>query len=232
MEQLIRIGLDTSKRFFQLHGVDAAERPVLRQQLRRSEVIGFFSRPAPTLVGLEACGASHYWARELRALGHDARLIAPQLAKPYVKRGKNDSADAQAVCEAASRPTMRFVAVKSAGQQAALMLAGQRERLVRQRVQLANTIRGHAAEFGIVAAKGRAQIPALLQRVQRDEVPELARALFADLADEYAGHEARIANKPAKLAAVALANKIARIAWKLMTSAERYAGAPQPAAIA
>ena len=348
MEQLIRIGLDTSKRFFQLHGVDAAERPVLRRQLRRSEVIGFFSRLAPTLVALEACGASHYWARELRALGHDARLIAPQLAKPYVKRGKNDPADAQAVCEAASRPTMRFVAVKSAGQQAALMLAGQRERLVRQRVQLANTIRGHAAEFGIVAAKGRAQIPALLQRVQRDEVPELARALFADLADEYAGLEARIANidarlkawykdnetarrladipgvgpliasllvmktpdsqafrsgrdyaawlgltprdhstagkarpgritragdamlrsllvvgatatiwqtrrgaarqassrqaspwllallqrKPAKLAAVALANKIARIAWKLMTSAERYAGAPQPAAIA
>jgi transposase len=125
VEQLIRIGLDTSKRFFQLHGVDAAERPVLRRQLRRSEVIGFFSRLAPTLVGLEACGASHYWARELRALGHDARLIAPQLAKPYVKRGKNDSADAQAVCEAASRPTMRFVAVKSAGQQAALMLPGQ-----------------------------------------------------------------------------------------------------------
>jgi transposase len=177
VEQLIRIGLDTSKRFFQLHGVDAAERPVLRRQLRRSEVIGFFSRLAPTLVALEACGASHYWARELRALGHDARLIAPQLAKPYVKRGKNDSADAQAVCEAASRPTIRFVAVKSAGQQAALMLAGQRERLVRQRVQLANTIRGHAAEFGIVAAKGRAQIPALLQRVQRDEVPELARAV-------------------------------------------------------
>jgi transposase len=93
VEQLIRIGLDTSKRFFQLHGVDAAERPVLRRQLRRSEVIGFFSRLAPTLVALEACGASHYWARELRALGHDARLIAPQLAKPYVKRGKNDSAD-------------------------------------------------------------------------------------------------------------------------------------------
>ena len=108
MEQLIRIGLDTSKRFFQLHGVDAAERPVLRRQLRRSEVIGFFSRLAPTLVALEACGASHYWARELRALGHDARLIAPQLAKPYVKRGKNDSADAQAVCEAASRPSRRF----------------------------------------------------------------------------------------------------------------------------
>jgi len=210
VEQLIRIGLDTSKRFFQLHGVDAAERPVLRRQLRRSEVIGFFSRLAPTLVALEACGASHYWARELRALGHDARLIAPQLAKPYVKRGKNDSADAQAVCEAASRPTMRFVAVKSAGQQAALMLAGQRERLVRQRVQLANTIRGHAAEFGIVAAKGRAQIPALLQRVKRDEVPELARALFADLADEYAGLEARIAQIDARLKAWYKDNETAR----------------------
>jgi transposase len=137
-------------------------------------------------------------------------LIAPQLAKPYVKRGKNDSADAQAVCEAASRPTMRLAAVKSAGQQAALMLAGQRERLVRQRVQLANTIRGHAAEFGIVAAKGLAQIPALLQRVQRDEVPELARALFADLADEYAGLEARIANIDARLKAWYKDNETAR----------------------
>jgi transposase len=210
VEQLIRIGLDTSKRFFQLHGVDGAERPVLRRQLRRGEVAAFFSRLTPTMIVLEACGAAHYWARELAALGHDVRLIAPQLAKPYVKRGKNDSADAQALCEAASRPTMRFVAVKSADEQAALMLAGQRERLVRQRVQLANTIRGHAAEFGIVAAKGRAQIPVLLERVQNDGVPDLARAIFADLSDEYAALEARIAKIDRRLKAWYKDNETAR----------------------
>src|SRR5256885_1518156 len=128
MDQLIRIGMDTSKRIFQLHGVDAAERPVLRRKLSREQMVTFFERLPPTLVAMEACGAAHHWARVLGALGHAVRLIAPQLAKPYVKRGKNDAADAEALCEAASRPSMRFVAVKSAEQQAALMLAGTRER--------------------------------------------------------------------------------------------------------
>ena len=114
---------------------------------------------------MEACGAAHFWGRELTRLGHEVRLIAPQLAKPYVKRGKNDAADAEALCEAASRPTMRFVPIKSVEQQAALMLAGSRERLVRSRTQLANTIRGLAAEFGVVAPKGAAQLGPLLARI-------------------------------------------------------------------
>ena len=130
VDQITRIGMDTSKRFFQLHGVDAEGRPALRRQLTRAQVLPFFEKLAPTLVAMEACGAAHHWARTLTRLGHEVRLIAPQLAKPYVARGKNDAADAAALCEAASRPHMRFVPAKSTDEQAALMLAGQRERLV------------------------------------------------------------------------------------------------------
>lgn len=193
MEQSIRIGLDTSKLLFQLHGVNAQEHPVLRRALRRGQVLAFFARHPPTRVALEACGASHHWARELTRLGHAVRLIAPQLVKPYVRRGKSDAADAAALCEAASRPTMRFVPVKTPEEQAALMLAGQRTRLVRQRVQLANTIRGHAGEFGIVAAKGAAAIGPLLIGLRTAEIPDLARALFAEMEAEYAALCARIA---------------------------------------
>ena len=193
MDQITRIGMDTSKRFFQLHGVDASERPVLRRQLTRAQVLAFFAKLAPTLVAIEACGSGHHWARELTRLGHEVRLIAPQLAKPYVARGKNDAADAAALCEAVSRPHMRFVPVKSTDEQAALMLAGQRERLVRQRTQLANTIRGHAAEFGLVAAKGPAGIGPLLERLAAADIPALARELFAELAQEHAALCTRIA---------------------------------------
>jgi len=119
--------MDTSKRIFQLHGVNEAEQPVLRRKLSRVAMIAFFQRLEPAIVAMEACGASHYWARELKRMGHEVRLMAPQLVKPYVKRGKNDAADAEALCEAASRPTMRFVPVKTADRQAGLMLAGARE---------------------------------------------------------------------------------------------------------
>ncbi len=129
MDKISRIGMDTSKQIFQLHGVDEAERVVLRGKLKRREVLEFFGKLEPTVVGIEACGGSHYWARELRRLGHEVKLIAPQFVKPYVKRGKNDAADAEALCEAMSRPTMRFVPVKSAESQAALMLAGLRDGL-------------------------------------------------------------------------------------------------------
>src|ERR1700736_4709836 len=130
VKQIIRIGMDTSKYIFQLHGVDATEQPVLRKRLRRKEVLAFFAQLPPTVIGIEACGASYYWARELAQLGHQVKLIAPQLVKPYVTRNKNDGRDAEALCEAMSRPTMRFVPVKTAEQQAALMLAGIRERLI------------------------------------------------------------------------------------------------------
>ena len=169
MDQISRIGMDTSKHIFQLHGVNAAEAPVLRKKLRRKDMMEFFAKLPPTVVSIEACGASHHCARELQSLGHSVKLIAPQMVKPYVKRGKNDAADAEALCEAMSRPTMRFVPVKTTEQQAALMLVGVRDRLIRNRTQLANTIRGHAAEFGLTAAKGMAHLVPLLDRIQADE---------------------------------------------------------------
>jgi len=211
VEKYSRVGVDTSKQIFQLHGVDEAEHPVLRRKLKRREVLSFFAGLSPTIVGMEACGGAHYWARELARLGHEVRLIAPQYVKPYVKRGKNDAADAEAICEAMSRPTMRFVPVKSEESQAALMLAGLRERLVRNRVQLANAIRGYAAEFGLVAAKGPAKLEPLLSRLSTDEsVPELARELFAAQAEEYAQLQAKIAAVDAKLMAWHRANATSR----------------------
>jgi transposase len=336
VKQIIRIGMDTSKHIFQLHGVDAAEQVVLRKRLGRKQMVAFFAKLPPTVIGMEACGAAHYWARELKQLGHEVRLIAPQHVKPYVKRNKNDGRDAEGLCEAMSRPTMRFVPVKTAEQQAALMLAGQREQMVARRTQLGNMIRGYAAEFGVTEAKGLDKLELLLARVAQDEcVPVLARELFAVQGREYgqlqvelkaveiklrawhranadsrrlaqipgvgpigatglvmktpdprafssgrhfaawigltpkdhstagktrlgkitrAGDErlrsvlvagataviqqakqgrsqpspwlvALLKRKPAKLAAVALANKIARIAWKLMVSGESYDGA-------
>lgn len=211
MTKISRIGMDTSKQIFQLHGVDEAEQIVERRKLRRREMLEFFGKLAPTVIGIEACGSSHYWARELRRLGHEVKLMAPQLVKPYVSRGKNDAADAEALCEAMSRPKMRFVPVKSAEAQAALMLAGLRDRLVRNRTQLANAIRGYAAEFGLVAAKGKAKIAPLLSRLQADEaVPDLAREMFAEHAEEYAQLEARLAAIDAKLMAWHRANALSR----------------------
>jgi transposase len=148
VEQIIRIGLDTSKHVFQLHGVNTAEQPVLRKKLRPTEMMTFFQKLPSAVVAIEACGASHHLARLLTSYGHEVKLIAPQLVKPYVKRGKNDVADADALCEAMSRPTMRFVPIKTEEEQAHLMLVGVRERLIRNRTQLANAIRGYAAEFG------------------------------------------------------------------------------------
>src|SRR5271167_1879231 len=193
MEHVSRIGMDTSKHIFQLHGVNAAERSVLRKKLRRKGMVTFFEQLAPTVIAIEACGASHHWARLLQSFGHEVKLIGPQLVKPYVKRGKNDTADAEALCEAMSRPTMRFVPVKTAEQQAALMLVGLRDRLIRNRTQLANAIRGYAAEFGLTAAKGIVHLAPLLDRIQADEsLPGLARELFAIHATEYAQLQAQI----------------------------------------
>jgi transposase len=330
--------MDTSKRVFVLHGVDGAEQPVLRRKLRRRQVLEFFAKLPPSCIGMEACGGAHYWGREVGALGHQVKLLPPQRVRPYVPRNKNDYRDADAICEAMSRPRMRFVPVKSAEQQAALMLAGLCEQVTRRRTQLSNAIRGHAAEFGLIAAKGHAHIVPLLARIAADAaVPQLARQLFEVLGAQYAqvtreeralqswlhawhkqnalsrrlaevpsigpigaallvmkvpdphgfrrardfaawmgltpkdhstagkqrlgvitraGDETLrrllvvgataviqqaqrrpdraspwlvnlLKRKPAKLAAVALANKTARVAWKLMVSGERYRAAPQ-----
>src|SRR3954449_3389077 len=202
VEQISRIGMATSKHIFQLHGGNAAEEPVLRKKLRRKEMFAFFERLAPTVIAIEACGASHHCARLLQSFGHMVKLIAPQLVKPYIKRGKNDAADAEALCEAMSRPTMRFVPVKTAEQQAALMLVGVRDRLIRNRTQLSNTIRSYASEFGLTAAKGKAHLTPLLERIRIEEsLPALARELFAALAQEYTQQQAQIDEVNAKLLA-------------------------------
>jgi len=200
MDQITRIGVDTSKSVFQLHGVDEQEQPVLLKKLRRQQVLSFFAKLAPTKIGIEACGASHHWARALAELGHEVVLLPPQYVKPYVMRGKNDAADAEAICEAMSRPKMRFVAVKSAEQQAAQMLLGVREGLLRRRTQISNQIRGYAAEFGHVAAKGLSRIEALLAELADDgSLPSLAKEMFAVLDGQYRHVDAQIREVDAKL---------------------------------
>ena len=204
---IIRIGLDTSKHVFQVHGVDEQEQPVVRRQLRRGELEKFFKKLPATRIGLEACGASHHWARVLRGLGHEAVLMPPQYIKPYLKRGKNDARDAEAICEAMSRPEMRFVPVKSAEDQAALMVLKVRDLLVKQRTMLVNAIRGHAAEFGVTAAKGVERAAGLLERVAEDAaVPAPAREMLAELAGQLAATELRLASVETKLLAQHKAN--------------------------
>lgn len=211
MDQYSRIGMDTSKHVFQLHGVDAAEAVTLRRKLRRPALLDFYKGIAPTVVGIEACAGSHHLARELEKLGHTVKLLAPQLVKPYVKRGKNDAADAEALCEAMSRPTMRFVPVKTPDQQAALMLMGMRTTLVRQRTTMSNAIRGYAAEFGLVAATGLDKIEPLLERIAREaSLPSLARELFAAYAKDYGALQARVREVDAQVLAWARTNDVAR----------------------
>jgi transposase len=209
---IIRIGLDTSKHVFQVHGVDEQERPILRRQVRRSEIEKFFAKLPPTRIGLEACGASHHWARVLRRLGHEAMLMPPQYIKPYVKRGKNDAIDAAAICEAMSRPGMRFVPVKSREDQAALMLLKVRELLMKQRTMVANAIRGHAAEFGVIGAKGPVKLAMLLQQIAEDaDLPALAGEMLGTLGGQLAAIEMRLGVIEAKLMALYRADPRSRL---------------------
>lgn len=184
MVDVSTIGLDLAKSVFQIHGVDAAGETVLQRQLRRSRVKAFFEKLAPCVIGVEACPGAHYWARELAALGHDVRIMPAQYVKPYVKRAKNDAADAAAICEAVRRPSMRFVAAKSPEQQALLVLHRSRTLLVRQRTMLINAIRGHLTEFGIIASVGRRGLTALLTRLRESEdggLPGLAQRCLMSL---------------------------------------------------
>ncbi len=181
------IGVDLAKNVFQVHGIDAAGEVVLRKVLRRRQVIPFFAKLPPCLVGMEACGTSHYWARELSGLGHEVKLMPPTYVKAYVKRGKSDAVDAEAITEAVLRPTMRFVAVKSPDQQAALMLHRSRDLLVRQRTQLVNMIRAQLAEFGFVIAKGIQHALDVVARLLGGEVmqiPSIAATALLVLAEQ------------------------------------------------
>jgi transposase len=185
--QITTIGLDLAKSVFQIHGVDASGQSVLKKKLRRAEMLRFFQALRPCLVGMEACATAHYWARELGALGHDVRLMSPAYVKAYVRRQKNDAADAEAICEAVQRPTMRFVPVKSAERQSVLVLHRTRELLVRQRTMLINAIRGHCAEFGIIAPQGAHRAAELIEGIRRGDVgdiPQLVRTSLLTLADQ------------------------------------------------
>ncbi len=310
MQELTRVAVDTSKSVFTLHGVDREGKVVIQRDLRRHQFEAFFAKLPPLEVAMEACGGAHHWARQLAAHGHQVRLIPPQYVKPFVKRGKTDRADAEAISEAAARPGMRFVPVKSAEQQASAVILSVRDLLVRQRTQLINALRGHAQEFGLVAAKKASGVAALLAAVRDDEaLPAAARTmldcrLLAEIPGigpitalslalrtdptqfrsgrhfaawigltprehssggkqrlggiSRAGNETlrhllvvgataviRVAKpgsrsasawllellkrRPRKLAAVALANKMARIAWAMMTTGEAYRRTPATA---
>jgi transposase len=184
MQAITTIGLDIAKSVFQVHGVDAGGQVVIRRQLKRRSVLTFFQKLPPCLVGIEACASSHHWSRELKELGHTVRLMPPAYVKPYVKRQKNDAADAEAICEAVTRANMRFVATKTPEQQSGLVLHRTRHLFIRQQTSVINAIRAHLAEFGIVAPVGRKGIEELLDVVadaSDQRVPELARGCLAAL---------------------------------------------------
>ena len=185
--EITTIGLDIAKRVFQAHGAGATGKAVLRRKLQRAEVLAFFASLPPCLVGIEACSTAHHWAREIRALGHEVRLMPASYVKPYVKRGKTDAADAEAICEAVTRPTMRFVPIKTAEQQAVLMLHRTRDLLVRQRTMLVNSLRGHMAELGIIAPQGISRVGDLVAALLGEDeatLPKLARYALRGLASE------------------------------------------------
>jgi len=188
--QISTIGLDIAKNVFQVHGIDSSEEVVVRKQLRRSQVLAFFKALPPCLVGIEACATAHYWARELTKLGHRVRLMPAKDVKAYVKRNKNDAADAEAICEAVRRPTMRFVQVKSVEQQGQLMLHRTRDLLMRQRTQVINALRAHMAELGIVAAQRRVGMKVLLKIIANEEDARLSIDAYSSLVVLAAGLQA------------------------------------------
>ena len=203
MTELKLIAMDTSKHVFSLHGVNERGEVVLRRELRRQQLDAFFRKLPPTEIVLEACGSSHHWGRTLAVLGHRVRLIAPQYVKPFVKRGKNDRIDAEAISEAALRPNMRFVPVKSVEAQADAMILSVRELLVKQHTQLVNALRGHASEFGVIAAKGTGHVEGLLERIAADPaVPAPAQAMFVELGERIDELRTRLAELDRRLAAL------------------------------
>ena len=212
VKELKLVAMDTSKYVFTLHGVNQRGEVVLRRELHRRQVETFFRKLPTTDVVLEACGASHYWGRVLEEIGHRVRLIPPQYVKPFVKRGKNDSIDAEAICEAALRPGMPYVPVKSADVQAKAMVLSVRELLLKQQTQAINALRGHACEFGVIAAKGTSQVEALLARIAADPaIPEAAQEMFRELGEHITKLSARLAELDHKLNKLHKANPLSHL---------------------
>jgi transposase len=211
--QITTIGLDLAKNVFQVHGVNGTGETVVRRTLRRAQVLRFFEQLAPCLVGIEACGTSHYWAREIKRFGHEVRLMPPAYVKPYVKRGKTDASDAEAICEAVGRPTMRYVAIKSTEQQAALTIHRTRDLFVKQRTQLVNMIRGLLAEFGIDIRRGLELALTQAKRIVAGEMPELpplAAKMIASLAEQVLILQARLREIERELLAWFRSNDVAK----------------------
>ena len=211
--QTTTIGLDLAKNIFQVHGVDAVGRVVLKRRLRRAEVLEFFANLEPCLVGLEACPGAHWWAREIKTLGHEVRLMPAHYVRPYVKRNKNDAADAEAICEAVTRPTMRFVPIKGVEQQSVLLLHRTRELLVRQRTTLINALRGHLTEFGIVAAQGVRNVAKLVVAITDpgdDRLPPLAKDVLTLVVEQLHATEGHLKALERDLLAWHRANEISR----------------------
>lgn len=210
MKEITTIGVDLAKSVFQLHGVNAAGEVVLRRQLRRSQMLTFFQQLPPCLIGMEACSGAHYWARQLGELKHEVRLMPPSYVKPYVKRGKTDQADAAAIAESVTRPNMRFVPVKSAETQAALLTHKAREFLVRQLTQISNAIRAHLGEFGIVAPKGVHNMGRLLAVAEQADLPECARDPIRLLTEQFTQTQSKINELTVRIRREAAANDTAK----------------------
>jgi transposase len=208
--EITTIGLDLAKHVFQVHGIAADAAQVVKRRLRRGQVHAFFADLKPCLMGVEACATAHFWARQLRQLGHDVRLMPAQYVKAYLKRGKNDAADAAAICEAVTRPSMRFVPIKDENQQAALMLHRVRDLLIRQRTQLINAIRCHLGEFGIIGAQGPWNVPRLLTGMEKADLPEPVLGLVRLLASQLEEVELRIDEIDTQITAWHKANPVSR----------------------
>ena len=224
MNKITTLGVDLAKNLFQLHGVDLAGKVVLCREVRRAQLMEIIAQLDPCLIGIEACGGAHYWARRFAEHGHQVKMMSPQFVKPYRKSDKNDRNDAEAICEAVTRPSMRFVAVKSVEQQDMLMLHRVREGLMKERVALINRIRGSLSEYGIVIGKSvcnlRRELPGILEDAG-NELTVMARQIFNELYDDLSAREERIAQVERSIRA-AQANKTARIAWAIMAKGEVY----------
>jgi len=211
--EIMRIGLDLAKNVFEVYGVDEQEQPALRKTLKRSQVMKFFAQLNPCIVGIESCGSAHHWARKLRSFGHEVRMMAPQFVAPYRKSDKNDHNDAEAICEAAGRPNMRFVPVKTEEQQAVLMVHRVRSLMVGERTSLVNQIRGLLSEFGIVLPQGRchvrSQLPSILEDAEND-LPAVAREVFANQYERLCELDSKIDEYDRKIEALAKADEDAK----------------------